>query len=246
MPQSVRFRATVEAAIRHGPDVASYRLHSEKRLPRFSPGQFVHLTLEPFDPASFWPESRVFSVANAVVDRRTLDLTISRQGEYTTRILDELDVGAAVWLKGPYGDFAVDQSCGFRRVALLAGGTGVTPFCAFMDRALSEGQLPVENAILFYGARRPDLLIYRALADRCAARVKGFQVRYFAEDDVADDDPAVARGRLNLTHILPELGTPAETGFFLSGPKPMIDGLQAGLRDIPGIAPEQIVIDAWE
>ena len=142
MAQPIRFPATVEQVTHHTPDVATYRLRADKRLPRFIPGQFIHLTLEPFDPASFWPESRVFSVANAVADRRTVELTISRQGAYTNKILDQLSEGDRIWAKGPYGDFTIDANLGYSRAVLIAGGTGITPFCAFMDAALSQGRCP--------------------------------------------------------------------------------------------------------
>ena len=72
-------------------------------------------------------------MANAVADRRTVELTISRQGAYTSRILDVLARGVTVWGKGPYGEFTIGAIDGLRRAVLIAGGTGVTPFCAFMD-----------------------------------------------------------------------------------------------------------------
>ena len=159
-------RRVVEQVTRHTQDVVTYRLRSEKRLPGFVPGQFVHLTVDHYDPAGFWPESRVFSVANAVTDRRTVELTISRQGAYTSRILDVLAPRPKVWAKGPYGEFTIGAIDGVRRAVLIAGGTGVTPFCAFMDAALINGELPPEEVMLHYGARSADLLIYRRLRTR--------------------------------------------------------------------------------
>ena len=102
-------------------------------------------------------------------------LTISRQGAYTGRILDELRQGSKVWGKGPYGEFTIGATAGVRRAVFIAGGTGVTPFCAFMDAALSADKLPLQEVVLHYGARTPDLLIYRGLADACAARFPGFR-----------------------------------------------------------------------
>jgi ferredoxin-NADP reductase len=245
MAQPVRFQATVEQIIRHTPDVATLHLHAARRLPRFTPGQFVHLTVDDFDPASFWPESRVFSVANAVADRRSVKLTISRQGEYTGRIIDGLQPGDSVWGKGPYGEFVLDGSHGYQRAVLIAGGTGITPFGAFMDAALTAGHLPVAEAILYYGAQTEDLLLYRALADQCADKVPGFEVRYFSEAKPRADNPAVRHGRLDIAAILAEQSDTARTAFFLSGPKAMIDTFETYLQT-QGLALEQILIDAWE
>lgn len=245
MAQPVRFQATVEQLIRHTPDVATLHLQASRRLPRFTPGQFMHLTVDDFDPASFWPESRVFSVANAVTDRRSVKLTISRQGDYTSRIIDGLQAGDSVWGKGPYGQFVLDGSHGYRRAVLIAGGTGITPFGAFMDASLTNGKLPVAEAVLYYGAQTEDLLLYRALAEECAETVPGFQVRYFSEAAPHSTNHNVQHGRLDIAAILAEQPDITQTAFSLSGPKPMIDAFQAYLQ-AQGLAPEQILIDAWE
>lgn len=245
MAQPVRFHATVERVVRHTPDVASYRLRADKRLPVFAPGQFVHLSLGPYDPAGFWPESRVFSVANAVADRHTVDLTISRQGGYTSRILDGLREGDHVWAKGPYGDFTIGAKEGVRRAVLIAGGTGITPFCAAMDAALSRGRLALDEIVLHYGARSPDLLIYRGLAEECAARLPGFSVRFYAEN--ADrTDASIPAGPLDPRLIVTELEDLGGTAFYISGPKSMIDHFVRSLSTERGVPPAQLILDAWE
>ncbi|MFC1680367.1 ferredoxin--NADP reductase [Pseudomonadota bacterium] len=246
MAQPIRFQATVEKVTRHTSNVVTYRLQADKRLPRFTPGQFIHLTLELFDPSSFWPESRVFSVANAVADRRTVELTISRQGAYTSKLLDQLQQGVTVWAKGPYGDFSIDASQGYRRAVLIAGGTGITPFCAFMDATLSQGTLPIEQARLYYGAQTPELLIYRALADHCAAEIAGFQVRYYAEHASDQAGDVVRPGRIDLSEIMRDCIEIENTAFFVSGPKPMIETFHDSLSSTYNLSPEQVLIDAWE
>jgi ferredoxin-NADP reductase len=245
MAQPVRFQATVEQVIRHTDDVATYRLRSEKRLPAFAPGQFIHLTVEHYDPASFWPESRVFSVANAVADRRTVELTVSRQGAYTSRILDTLAPGSKVWGKGPYGEFTIGATAGVRRAVLIAGGTGVTPFCAFMDAVLSNGELQPAEVMLHYGARTADLLIYRDLADACSARFPAFRVSYLAETGFVED-VVIRRGRLDPRAIVAEHGDSPCTAYYLSGPKAMIDAFRAALIDDCGVTAERVLVDAWE
>ena len=245
MAQPIRFPAIVEQVIRHTPDVATYHLRADKRLPRFTPGQFIHLTVDEFDQASFWPESRVFSVANAVADRRSIKLTISRQGDYTGRIIDELKLGDSVWGKGPYGEFVLDASHGYRNVVFIAGGTGITPFGAFMDAALTDCRLPVESATLYYGTQTEELLLYRELCDECAAKVSGFQVRYFSEGQSHSKSQNVHHGRLHIANILAVQPAVSQTAFFLSGPKAMIDAFQSHLLS-QGLMPEQILIDAWE
>ncbi|HWR50343.1 MAG TPA: FAD-dependent oxidoreductase [Bryobacteraceae bacterium] len=243
MAQPVHFHARVESITRHDTDTATYVLGADKRLPRFVPGQFIHLAIDPYDPASFWPTSRVFSVANAVADRKTVQLTISRQGAFTSRVLDELVVGSDVWGKGPYGDFSLTPSAD-HAVVLIAGGTGVTPFASYMDAALTEGSLPAPRAILHYGARRPELLVYRELADRCASRVPGFTARYYAQDGAGD--AAVRPGMLDVDAIVRDTGATANVSFYISGPRSMIRSFQSRLIETHHVPADHVLVDAWD
>jgi ferredoxin-NADP reductase len=126
----------------------------------------------------------------------------------------------------------------------VAGGTGVTPFCSLMQEALLSGKSPASEVWLFYGARSEEMLIYRDLALRCAAQLPSFRVRCFSEQPTAAID--VASGRLDLAPMVAELGDLAEATFYLSGPKAMITSFKAGLHEAHGVAPDRVLMDAWE
>ena len=59
-----KLNCVVEQVIDHGERVYTLALRPERPVPRFRPGQFLHLALDPYDPSGFWPESRVFSIAS--------------------------------------------------------------------------------------------------------------------------------------------------------------------------------------
>jgi len=52
MPQ--KLRCEVEEVIQHGERVYSLILRPERPIMRFIPGQFLHLTLEDYQPGDFW------------------------------------------------------------------------------------------------------------------------------------------------------------------------------------------------
>ena len=61
----MRLKAIVTEVNPYGTGVYQIRMRPESRIPCFKAGQFLHLTLDGFDPSSgFWPESRVFSIAS--------------------------------------------------------------------------------------------------------------------------------------------------------------------------------------
>ena len=110
MSNPVKLKAQVLSVKSFGPDTYSVKFKPEVSPPRFKAGQFLHLTIDEYDPAGgFWPESRVFSIASAP-GMSELEIVYSVKGRYTRRMADHLSSGREVWLKLPYGNFIIDSS----------------------------------------------------------------------------------------------------------------------------------------
>ncbi len=230
-----KLACTVGRVIAHGEQVFTLVLKPERPVPRFRPGQFLHLALDRYDPSGFWPESRVFSIASGPDARSGVRLTYAVHGRFTARMEREAVEGATVWIKLPYGDFVVD---GRRNSALFAGGTGVTAFTAFVHTLTPASR----RVTLAYGARTPELLIYRDDVAACARLAPPLDVIYFAEQGAA---PATVAGRVSVDAVWPRLADPRDTDFYISGPPAMLRAIARDLaaRDVPA---EAIHIDAWE
>jgi ferredoxin-NADP reductase len=214
----------------HGERVYTVELRPASQGPQFKPGQFLHLALDPYDPASFWPESRVFSIASSPLDRSTLAITYAVKGAFTGRMERELAPGAVVWTKLPYGDFVVDPASD---AVLLAGGTGVTAYTAFLQTLQPDHPARV---LFCYGARTQELLVYGALAEACARRVPTLDVRLLAEDH---------DGRLSADAVWSAVAGLHQPVFYLSGPPQMLSALTAQLQS-HGVPSGDIRTDAWE
>jgi len=173
-PQKLRCR--IQKITDHGDHVYTVELLPESRMPIFRPGQFLHLALDQYDPSSFWPESRVFSIANSPNQRDHLKISYSVRGRYTARMENELNEGRMVWVKLPYGDFVIRDA---GNVALLAGGTGITAFTAFLGNLMPDHPNMV---YLAYGARNQSLLIYRDMIDNQANLTTKLKIFYFIEN----------------------------------------------------------------
>jgi ferredoxin-NADP reductase len=234
MPQKVH--CTITQVIDHGERVYSVFLKPDSLAPRFRPGQFLHLALDSYTPGDFWPDSRIFSIASGPEDRSTVQITYAVKGQFTTRMESEIQVGAQVWIKLPYGEFIISPE---RDVCLLAGGTGITAFTAFLA-GLQENY--PHDVHLFYGARRPDLLIYRSLVESAVVKCPKLHPYFLAEEGKPH---GFISGRISVDQIWRNLPNPQEMVYYLSGPPIMLKTLSATLTEhcIPST---QILTDAWE
>jgi len=90
MPTPQKLRCQVQKISNHGDHVYTVNLAPERPIPRFRPGQFLHLALDDYDHSGFWPESRVFSIASSITQRNVLRISYSVRGRYTARMENEL------------------------------------------------------------------------------------------------------------------------------------------------------------
>jgi ferredoxin-NADP reductase len=234
MPQKLYCK--VAEVMDHGDGVYSIILKPNSPAPRFLPGQFLHLALDPYSSGDFWPESRVFSIASSPTDRNYLRITYAVKGVFTHRMESELHCGSEVWVKLPYGEFTVNTRS---EVCLLAGGTGVTAFTAFLSNLTADYPNPI---YLFYGARRTDLLVYRTLIESAAELCSKLRRYYFIE---AGQQTGFIEGRINLDEVWKIIPYPQKVTFYLSGPPVMLNILSTDLAE-RAIPVEHILMDAWE
>ena len=230
MPVARKIQCCVTQLTDHGEGVYTVELTTPSGVPRFKPGQFLHLALDRFEPGGFWPESRVFSIASSPLLRDRMTVTYAVKGAFTARMERELSPGRDVWVKLPYGEFVVDPA---KDAVLFAGGTGVTAFTAFLQ-SLQPGPSP--GVLLLYGARTPELLVYGPLVEACSRDVASLSCHLLAESNYGVLDAVAA------WPLIEGLDAPE---FYLSGPAAMLTALTAQLLDL-GVAPDGVHTDAWE
>jgi NAD(P)H-flavin reductase len=236
-----KVKAVVIGMKRYIDNITWYRLKPEF-LCRFKPGQFLHLALASYDASYNWPESRVFSIANAP-GKEYIDILVSPKGRYTQRMIKELASGTQVWLKLPYGTFNFDASVD-KDVVLIAGGTGISPFISFLEYIM-ENQVNYHSIYLFYGVRRPDLIIFENNIENYRQKIKEFQCRIFCEKIINQSYISFDQGILPVNKIVRNTSLFPSPVYYLSGPKVMIETFNSELKE-QGIKGENIFYDKWE
>jgi ferredoxin-NADP reductase len=236
--QPIKLRARVDVIETHAPDVRSFILVPERPAPRFRPGQFLHLAIDPFDPSQHWPDSRVFSIASPPDDRQRLRITVSALGKFTQRMM-ALKEGDQVWVKLPYGDFVIESEEN-APVILIAGGTGITPFVSFF-----AGDSTTAPVRVLYGARRSELLIYRDVLKQAKERSPNLAWQAFVEENAGENERS---GRLSVDAALEAAratGAGDTATYYISGPPAMLAMFRTGLA-AAGVPSTRVRTDAWD
>jgi len=208
------------------PGVATYHLRFRdaelNSRYRFRPGQFNMLYLPGVGEIAI-----SLSAANDISG--TWDHTIRVAGN-VTRTLAGLGVGGKLALRGPYGTSWPLDECAGADIILVAGGIGLAPLRPAIHAALAQRKRFGPTTLL-YGARSPDMLLYRrdyeAWTDRglnMSATVDRFQPGWSGDVGVVP---------LLVDRLRPL--KPANSVMFLCGPEVMMrytvrSALERGLR----------------
>jgi len=229
-------RLTKVTSLTH--DIRLLEIELDKPL-KFWAGQYVDLTL--MDGGV----TRAFSMANAPANGTQLSFIIKKYpgGAFSARLDGELQPGAALQAKGPYG------TC-FRREArpgpmlLIGGGSGMSPLWSILSDHLQSGE---QRPIRFvYGARtRDDLFMLDDIA-AVAAKLTDFEfipaLSHANPDDRWDGETGFVHEVVQRRLIA---WKPAGTiDAYACGPVPMIDACLPVLQ-ANQVEPEHIYFDKF-
>ena len=126
------------------------------------PGQHVDVRLTSADG---YQAQRSYSIASAPEDLPRLTLTVERLegGEVSPYLVDELQIGDELELRGPIGGYFVWEASMGGPLLLIAGGSGVVPLMAMMrHRRAVKSTVPTR---LLYSSRSYEGIIYRSELD---------------------------------------------------------------------------------
>ncbi len=157
------------------------------------------------------------------------DLTIKRyEAGVISKYVHERRVGETVQMSGPnVGGHWADGMA--KKVGLVAGGTGITPMISIIRWILAK-QLDVELSLIFANKTEADI-IFREEWERDVREHPNFHCYHVLEHPPTGWTLGV--GRITADLLRGRLPAPApETVVFLCGPPPMMEALEATLRDL--------------
>jgi dihydroorotate dehydrogenase electron transfer subunit len=166
-------------------------------LAAFQPGQFFMVWVPRLDEKPY---------TISYLDAEQLGMTVQKRGPFSTRLC-ELQPGAKVGLRGPYGRpfWDMDKYAASRRVALFGGGCGMATIGLLAER------LP--QATIVQGARSAEVLLF---LDR------------FRDQFIFTDDGSAGRQGFPAEWLEEQVQAGAVDMVYACGPEAML----AGLADI--------------
>jgi predicted ferric reductase len=179
-----------------------------------------------------WWQSHPYSLS-AAPDGRRLRITVKEVGDFSGGLKD-IRPGTRVVFDGPHGAFTA-AARRRPRVALIAGGVGITPI-----RALLE-DLPGDpgDITLVYRAAHEDDVILRAELEELSLR-RGIDVHYVLGDH-RDPGAAELLSAAHLGLLVPDIAT---RDVYVCGPPEMTDATGASLR-LAGVPRRQVITERF-
>jgi ferredoxin-NADP reductase len=218
LAKTLRHRLRVAAVVHEADGVVSLHI-TGRGLHRLNAqaGQFFLWRF--LDRRSWWA-SHPFSLS-AAPDGRSLRITAKALGDFSGR-MGEIRPGTRVVAEGPFGVFT-EAARRREKVALIAGGIGITPIRALMEDMSGD-------VVVVYRVVSEDDIIFRDELE-ALARERGIRLLIV----VGDHRTREGRRLLSPKHLHELVPDIAERQVYVCGPPAMTDALERNVRraDVP-------------
>lgn len=215
---SLKYRFTVSDVVAETADTNSVYI-SGRNLHNFrtKAGQFIILR---FLAKGFWWQAHPFSLS-WVPKNNQIRITVKNCGDFTSKI-PEIKKGTAVYIDGPYGVFTPKPKPNIKYL-FIAGGVGITPIRAMIERVAEEHEL----TLLYANKKTPDIIFKKELEEMKAKY--GFSLHHILSDQ---PDYEGEKGRIDKEKLLRLVKDIREREIYICGPVPMMDGIIKILKEI--------------
>jgi ferredoxin-NADP reductase len=228
----------VESVTTELPDTKTVRLAwPDGYDPDFKTGQFITI---------YWPDTpgykRAYSLSSCALDRGAFEVTVKREGKMGTRIVDWAKAGDTFGVLPPAGKF-LPVFEPEKHLLCLAGGSGVTPFRAFVREA-TRRELSTKITVL-YSVRTTNDIIFEREFRELATQNPNFNFYVTCTRLHPQDQWTGRRGRIDAAWVREQMHDLPNTVFYACGPNPLVEFSEdLVLREL-GVTKEQLKTEKW-
>ena len=226
----------VEQATMELPDTKTIRLKwPDGHNPEFKTGQFITL---------YWPDTtnykRAYSLSSCALDRGFYEVTVKRDGKMGTRIVDWAKVGDKMFVIPPVGKFLPVYE---KELVCIAGGSGVTPFRAFVREA-TKRKLDTKITVL-YSVRTTNDIIFNDEFHKLELDNPQFDF-YVTCTRLHPEDPWTGRrGRITAEWVKEHIHDLSNTVFYACGPNELVGFAEHVVLTDLQVPKEQMKTEKW-
>jgi ferredoxin-NADP reductase len=217
----VQFETHVATVRRVTPTVKSFRFPRPAALD-YRAGQYMLVTIRINGEAATKP----FTISSSPTERDHLQFTKKLTGHPFSNALDALTPGDWARLDAPHGAFTFAGE--HAKLALLAGGIGITPLRSICRYCADAGV--DTDIVLLYGSRTEQDLAFREEFEAMQATQPTFRAVFTLEQP--PPGWTGARGFIDATTIRREIPDYAARVFYVCGPPVMIRVMEALLGEL--------------
>lgn len=204
--------------------------------PEFKTGQFI---------TCFWPDEpgykRAYSLSSCALDRGFYEFTVRRDGKMGTRIVDWIKAGQKMMVLPPTGKFLPVYEPN-KHLICIAGGSGVTPFRAFVREA-TRRKLETRITIL-YSVRTTNDIIFNEEFRRLEQENPRFKFKVTCTRLAAQDAWSGRRGRIDPAWLKEHVDNVSNTVFYACGPNALVEFAEGIVFEL-GVPKQQMKTEKW-
>ena len=222
----------VVTAITEHKDAKSFTLAPDagkgmEGLAYFRAGQYVSIALDIGEAKLNKPYTIRSCPKDALNGTYTVTVKRTANGFASDYILDNWQIGTKVKLSAPLGEFYHQELRDAKKVAALAGGSGITPFYS-MAAAIADGTEDFELTVL-YGSRTKDAILLGTELDAVAAASNGkVKIVHVLSDEEAE---GFEKGFIT-AELIQKYAPAGDYSVYLCGPKAMYRFMDAELAKL--------------
>jgi benzoate/toluate 1,2-dioxygenase reductase subunit len=188
----------------------------------YLPGQYANLKVPGFED-----HHRAYSFSSMVNEADGVSFLIRNVpgGVMSNYLKDRAKPGDAITLTGPFGSFYLRTVQ--RPLLMLAGGTGLAPFLAMLEKLVAEGGSP-QPIHLIYGVNTDRDIVEQDRLEAFAQKLPNFTYAVC----VVDANSMQPRKGYVTHHMEPAHLNDGNVDIYLCGPPPMVEAVAQHLRDV--------------
>lgn len=203
----------------------------------FKTGQFITLYFP--DAPSY---KRAYSLSSCALDRGFYEVTVKRDGKMGTRIVDWVKPADKMGVIAPTGHFLPVYEPK-KHLICIAGGSGVTPFRAFVREA-TRRKLQTRITILYSVRTTNDIIFNQEFGD-LQAQNQNFNF-YVTCTRLHPEDPWTGRrGRIDAPWVKEHIMDLPNTVFYACGPNELVEFAEHLVLKELGVGKAQLKTEKW-